>query len=631
VGVDATTLRRGRTAAPPGRVVARRLLIGLALLAVLAALVGLAFAGSTARLAEGVTIAGVDVGGLTPRDARVLLERRFERVEHQPVVFTAGQHSFPIKASTLGVEVDWATALETATREGEGFGPVRGFRRLHARFFGQEISPPVQTYESAVDFKLSSLAKEIDQSHVEAKLVRRGLEIELVPGQSGQKLDREAAAGTIVRALARLDRGTPVALPVRVDPVDVTRADLAVARRQAETALSAPVRLEYEGTRWRLPRWRIAELLELPSGGGTTLAIGGPGAEAWFERLRKGVEHAPVDARFEVRSDGTIGIAPDRPGLAVDVPATAKAILAAAVSPTSRTAVLAASEATAERTLAEAQAMGITGVVGSYHTTYGGIPSRLHNVALVAKLIDGALIAPGETFSFNGTTGERTAEKGFQEAPVIINGELQTGLGGGVCQVSTTVFNAAYEAGLEIDERTNHALYISHYPLGRDATVNYPDLDLKFTNDTEQWLLLRTFVGTGSLTVNLYGTPQNRRVETATAPLRVVGAPRTKRVPDPTMLKGESEVLEYGQPARATSVTRTVYDASGKELHEDTWSSSYRSEPKVVRVGTKPKPKPKPKPEGKAKQPASGKDGAIGSESVADAPPAATPPVTTQP
>ena len=201
--------------------------------------------------------------------------------------------------------------------------------------------------------------------------------------------------------------------------------------------------------------------------------------------------------------------------------------------------------------------MGITGVVGSYYTTYGGIPSRLHNVALVAQLIDGALIAPGKTFSFNGTTGERTAEKGFQEAPVIINGELQTGLGGGICQVSTTVFNAAYEAGLQIDERTNHALYISHYPLGRDATVNYPDLDLKFTNDTDNWLLLRTFVGSGSLTVNLYGTPQNRRVESSEEPLRVIGAPKVKRVPEPTWLKGKSEVLEYGQPARATSVSRT--------------------------------------------------------------------------
>ena len=106
---------------------------------------------------------------------------------------------------------------------------------------------------------------------------------------------------------------------------------------------------------------------------------------------------------------------------------------------------------------------------------------------------------------------------------MIINGELKTGLGGGVCQVSTTIFNAAYEAGLTITERTNHALYISHYPQGRDATVNYPDIDLKFVNDTAHWLLLRTFVGSSSLTVALYGTPLNRRVESETAPLVVTG------------------------------------------------------------------------------------------------------------
>ncbi|MGZ8740732.1 MAG: VanW family protein, partial [Gaiellaceae bacterium] len=380
-------------------------------------------------------------------------------------------------------------------------------------------------------------------------------------------------------------------------------------------------------TRWKLPRWRIAELLSFPAAGSTKLAIAGAGADAWFAKLRKTVERAPADARFEVRAGGEIAIVPDKPGLGIDVPATAKALLAAAISPTERTAELAVNTTVAERTATEAKAMGITGVVGSYHTTYGGIPSRLHNVALVAQLIDGALIAPGDTFSFNGTTGERTAAKGFREAPVIINGELQTGLGGGICQVSTTVFNAAYEAGLEIDERTNHALYISHYPLGRDATVNYPDLDLKFTNDTDKWLLLRTFVGSGSLTVNLYGTPQNRRVETSEQPLRVVGAPKVNRVKDPTMLKGKSVVLEYGQPARATSVSRVVYDANDKVLHEDTWYSSYRSEPKVVRVGTKPKPKPKPdaaKADTLAPGAVPGTDPGT-EDDVPDAPPASTP------
>lgn len=595
------------------------MLVSLALVAVLAALVGLAFAGSTARIADGVAIAGVEVGGLTPKEARTLLEQRFDRVARVPVVFTAGGKRYPIKATTLGVEADWAAAIESAAREGEGFGPVRGFRRLQARFFGAEISPPVQAYGAALDFKIAGLAQTIDQSHVEAKLVRRGLAIEVVPGQPGRRLDQKAAGATIVRTLARLDRGQPVALPVRVDPIEVTAADLAPAARRARTALSAPVRLQHEGTRWKLPRWRIAELLSLPVAGETQVAIAGPGAEAWFDKLRKTVERAPVDAAFDVKPGG-IEIVPDKPGLGIDVPTTAQALLAAATSSTGRTAELAVRTTVAERTAAEAKAMGITGVVGSYYTTYGGIPSRLHNVALVAQLIDGALIAPGKTFSFNGTTGERTAEKGFQEAPVIINGELQTGLGGGICQVSTTVFNAAYEAGLEIDERNNHALYISHYPLGRDATVNYPDQDLKFTNDTDKWLLLRTFVGSGSLTVNLYGTPQNRRVESTEQPLRVVGAPKVKRVPDPTLLKGKSEVLEYGQPARATSVSRTVYDPNGTVLHEDTWSSSYRSEPKVVRVGTKPKPKPK--------KPAAPKVAPLvpgAADAVPDAPPASSP------
>src|SRR5262249_52377046 len=162
-----------------------------------------------------------------------------------------------------------------------------------------------------------------------------------------------------------------------------------------------------------------------------------------------------------------------------------------------------------------------------------------HNVQLVSHLVDDHVIAPGQTFSFNATTGARTADKGFKEAPVIINGELQTGLGGGVCQVSTTVFNAAYEAGLPIVERTNHALYISPYPQGRDATVNYPDVDLKFVNDTGNWLLLRTWVGSSSLTVALYGTPVHRRVVSETRPLVVTGRVPTKRIPDPTLDKGQ--------------------------------------------------------------------------------------------
>jgi vancomycin resistance protein YoaR len=274
-------------------------------------------------------------------------------------------------------------------------------------------------------------------------------------------------------------------------------------------------------------------------------------------------------------------------------------------SPTHRTAALVVRTAEPARTTKDAAAMGIDDVVASYTTTYGGTEGRVHNVRLVAELIDGALIAPGARFSFNETTGERNAAKGFAEAPVIINGELENGIGGGVCQVSTTVFNAAFEAGLSIERRTNHALYISHYPLGRDATVNYPDLDLVFRNDTDHWLLLRTFVGAGSLTVNLYGTPTGRRVETETSRLVAEGKVPWQRIDDPTMFKGEKIVEQYGAPPRSTSVRRRVFAPDGTLMYDTTWRSYYVGEPTVVRLGTKPRPAPKEpeKPaQGKAKE-----------------------------
>jgi vancomycin resistance protein YoaR len=224
------------------------------------------------------------------------------------------------------------------------------------------------------------------------------------------------------------------------------------------------------------------------------------------------------------------------------------------------------------------------------------VPNRIHNVQVVSHLVDNTLIAPGKEFSFNATTGERNAAKGLLEAPVIINGELEDGLGGGTCQVSTTVFNAAYEGGLPITTRTNHALYISHYPQGRDATVNYPNIDLKFVNDTDHWLLLRTFVSSSSLTVNLYGTPQHRKVVTETDPLVTTGPIPVKIEKDPTLLIGRRVVDQEGTPPMYTRVNRKVYDDNGKLLYDNTWSSSYVGDKSIIREGSKPKPKPKPKP-----------------------------------
>ena len=338
---------------------------------------------------------------------------------------------------------------------------------------------------------------------------------------AGRILDRDAAGQAIVGALAAFGRGNAVPLPTKVDEPKVTGPMLARAAAQARLAVSAPVTL-VGVKRLRVPRWKIALALELPKDGATKLRIGGPGADALFKSLQKQVNTKAHDAQFVVTSGG-IRIQPSIDARVLDVPKTAEGLLAAALRTTNRSAPIVVASSQPKRTTADAQAMGITGLVSSYTTSYGGVPNRIHNVEVVSHLVDNTLIPPHKEFSFNGTTGERNAAKGLLEAPVIINGELENGLGGGTCQVSTTVFNAAYEAGLPITARTNHALYISHYPQGRDATVNYPDTDLKFVNDSDHWLLLRTFVSSSTLTVNLYGTPLHRRVESDVAPLRVTG------------------------------------------------------------------------------------------------------------
>lgn len=571
----------------------KRVVFATLLVVALAALiVAFAYAGSPSRIAGGVTIAGVDVGGLTAAEAERRLERRAAALDRVPLVIRVGRRTYRLRASQLGIAADWRQAVAKALDRGDGTSPFRGFRRLYLSLAGADVSPPAVVYRPGLEYRLERMARAVDVPHREAAIALRGLRPVVVPGRTGRLLDRKAAEAILVERVTSLRRGA-VTLPLRKDPPKVTGSMLAPALRQARLAVSAPVRLTLGGTRYVVPRWRIAELLDLPENGARAIRIAGPAADRYFARLAREVGTKPKDARFEPLPGGEVKIVPSVPGRTLDAPRTAQSLLAAAVSPADRVAPIVVGLAQPERTTKDAKAMGITGLVSSYTTHYGGVANRIHNVQLVSRLIDDTLIAPGKEFSFNATTGERNEAKGFRAAPVIINGELQTALGGGVCQVSTTVFNAAYEAGLKITARTNHYLYISHYPQGRDATVNYPDIDLKFVNDTGHWLLLRTFVGPSSLTVNLYGTPTGRRVESETAPLRVTGGPPTELVKDPTLPKGKRVVEQPGSPSLATSVRRRVYDADGKLLHDDVWYSSYRGEKRVIRVGTKPKPKVK--------------------------------------
>jgi vancomycin resistance protein YoaR len=205
-------------------------------------------------------------------------------------------------------------------------------------------------------------------------------------------------------------------------------------------------------------------------------------------------------------------------------------------------------------------------------------------------------VRPGATFSLNDAIGERTVERGFKSAPVIIGTEYAEEVGGGTSQVATTAFNAAWEAGLRITERHPHSLYISRYQLGRDATVYWPSLDLKFVNDTKSWVLVKGFVEGDGISIAIYGG-ETRRVDSSATPLVVTGKVPVDRVRDPKLPKGKTVVDAEGTAPTRTTATRKIYSAGGELIRSETWTTSYEGETRVVRVGTKvvePEPKKKP-------------------------------------
>ena len=573
----------------------RTLALVAGIAAALAILVGLAFAGSRSELAAGTEVAGVDVGGLTRREAVARLDHLFEQRSSQPVAFAAAGETYRFAANQLAVQPDWAAAVAAASRAGDGFGPLRGFRRLRARVFGAQVLPRLTVSNAALEYALDKIADDVDVAPRSAELVRRGLRIEVSPHETGARLDRDAAAEVIVRSLGQLER-TPSAtlLPVTVTPPKVTTEMLAAPAERARLAISRPILVKAGERSFRVPRRRVAALLRLPQDGSSALAIGGAAADAYFRTLSNVVGRPPRDAGFAVYGDA-VQVVPARDGLEVNVPQAAHAILRAATRPANRVARLNVVRARPERSTADALAMGIDRRMSSYKTYYSGTADRITNLQLGVRALDGTLVAPGGTFSLNDAIGERTLERGFRSAPVIIGNEYAEEVGGGTSQVATTVFNAAWEAGLRITERHPHSLYISRYQLGRDATVYWPSLDLKFVNDTKTWVLVKGFTESDGISIGVYGG-ETRRIESSATPLLVTGKAPVDRVEDAKLPKGKTVVEEEGSAPTRTSATRKIYSADGELIRSETWSTSYEGETRVVRVGTKVVAKPKNPP-----------------------------------
>ena len=244
------------------------------------------------------------------------------------------------------------------------------------------------------------------------------------------------------------------------------------------------------------------------------------------------------------------GSTPSRPGLDVNPNAALASVTAAAYSER-RIARLALRETRADLTTREAEKLGIRQRISTFTTEMGPSSSnRIHNIHLMAEYIDGTLIRPGETFSFNDSVGPRTVERGFLEGQMIIGSLLLPSIGGGVCQTATTLFNNAFELGLPILARHNHSFYISHYPMGRDATVSWGGPDFAFRNDLKTGILIKTSYTDSTLTFSFYGTDPKRRIVSSTGPQVNWRTPQTTYALDPYAPSGSVRTVARLEPVR---------------------------------------------------------------------------------
>jgi vancomycin resistance protein YoaR len=528
--------------------------LAVLLVAAIAAAVarGLQFMGSAK---PGVHVLGIDVAG----DSRAQIERELRGWGKQQVTIRAAGHSYRVPRGWL-VSLNVGATATRALSAGSAIALVVPSR--------VDVVPVVRRATHAGNV-LDALAR-AGRAPVSAKVMLEGTTVSVTPAQEGQRLDNALL-------LRRLSRNTTVVdAPFKRLRPAITDSAARAAATEARTLLAQPVLIDYHGARrGALSTAQIARALSVePNGDRFAVKLDGEAlAKVVRPRLGKWIQRAR-NAHFVV-GGATVSVAPSQPGRDVDPAQLTRAITAAAQAGHVAHVELGARQP--DLTTAKANALGIRQKLTAFTTDMGVSSSnRIHNVHLMADYIDGTIIKPGEVFSFNDVVGPRTSERGFLEGQMIIGSLVLPSIGGGVCQTATTLFNDAFELGLPILERTNHNLYLSHYPLGRDATVSWGGPDFKFKNDLKHGILIKTSYTDSTLTFTFYGTNEHRRVVATTSPQMNWTGPSMNYAIDPNAPRGSAKVVAgTGEKGFDVSVERTVYDASGKELRHDTFKSHY--------------------------------------------------------
>ena len=568
----------------------RALIIVGVVLAVVALFVGADLALSASRIHPGVKVGDVAVGRMRVPEAAQVIAEDAHGVLDEPVVLVVGDQQWDVTADQVGASVDATGLAESAYAVGRSVSFMSAVgERLSAWIGGTRVPLVAIVDPTLLEDSLDVVDQAVGTAAVDAAIRIEGTTPSIVPPTDGTGIDYAAAQAALLKAFTSDER--TVTLAVVPKPASILEAGAARALEFAKLMLSGPVKLTYESQSWLVEPATIAEWLAFRSVTTTGTAelecyLDGAEVTETVNPMVAQVGKPAKDATFKA-SAGTVSIVPSQDGLGLDGEDLITGLTQVLATAGERVLELPMRRVEAAITTEKARGMGIKERLATFTTDYS--PSnkpRVNNIHTLADALDGTLIAPGGTFSFNETIGPRTAEKGYQEANAIVNGKLVPQLGGGVCQVGTTIFNTVFFSGLPVIERRNHSLYISHYPKGRDATVSWGGPDIRFKNDTEHWVLVATAYSNSTVTISLYGTDSGYDVSYKTGEFTDFRDYPVREIKDATLPVGTRIIDEKGVRGRSVVVTRTV-TKNGTVVRTDTFKSTYKPSEEVVRVGTK--------------------------------------------
>jgi vancomycin resistance protein YoaR len=550
------------------------------------------FAIHTNKIHRGIKVSNIPVSFLTKDEAVFQLKPKISKFINKPVVLRLGKQKWTIEPKKeLGIKIYSEKTINKAFSYGRK-GNI--LNQLKKRFvlWGKPKNIPISysINQKNLNQILKKLSKKINKKPLNTSIKIKNTDIKIIPGQTGFAIDKYKIVKILNEKLFALNNRS-LAIPLKIVKPRISEQGARKAYEDTKKMMSNSVYLKYNKNTWEMTPQKIGNLIEFKEiilEGSYVLRtdLSKTKSNNYLILITKDIIVPPKNAEFKVDGN-SVTIIPGQPGFEIDQEATVEEIKKVLFDNPPRETLLITKKLEPERTTEKALAMGIKEQVSTFTTKFNPKQeSRVHNIRLLSSTLDGTIVEAGETFSFNKTIGPRTAAKGYKEAPVILNGELVPGLGGGICQVGTTFFNTIFFGGYEVVERHNHSFYISHYPTGRDATVSYGGPDLKFKNDTNAAVLIKTFTTTSSLTISFYSTNQNTEVTYSTTPFSSLKPFETKYEEEPTLAKGAQKVKDKGEDGRHVTVFRTV-KRKGATVHQDKFVSRYTPKKQIVSVGIK--------------------------------------------